>query len=234
MIIDRMDMPALADEYVLGLLDRADAIEIEAAMETDAELMAAVAASRDRFLPLDTTAEPVAIGDGLWTKIEGSLPPQVTSAKSAVPPPANQNSKGRWRAAAISAMAACVFLSVGLALSLMRTVEPLVIAVLVNEAGDVQAVVEDFGNENASVRLLADFTVPDDKMIQVWTLPSRDMGPVSLGLIENARSVSLTGPALPRPQNGQLYELTLENAGGSPTGRPTGPILAKGFAKMPR
>jgi len=234
MKIDRMDMPALADEYVLGLLDRAEAIEIEAAMETDAELMAAVAASRDRFLPLDTTAEPVAIGDGLWTKIAGSLPPQVTSSKSAVTPPANQNSKSRWRAAAISAMAACVFLSVGLALSLMRTVEPLVIAVLVNEAGEVQAIVEDFGNENASVRLLADFTVPDDKMIQVWTLPSRDMGPVSLGLIENARSVSLTGPALPRPQNGQLYELTLENAGGSPTGRPTGPILAKGFAKMPR
>jgi anti-sigma-K factor RskA len=32
------------------------------------------------------------------------------------------------------------------------------------------------------------------------------------------------------PKQDQLYELTLEQAGGSSTGRPTGPILAKGFA----
>lgn len=32
---------------------------------------------------------------------------------------------------------------------------------------------------------------------------------------------------------GQLYEITLEPSGGSPTGRPTGPIQVKGFAKSP-
>lgn len=108
------------------------------------------------------------------------------------------------------------------------------IAVLVNEAGEVQAVVEDFGNEKATVRMLADFAVPQDKTIQVWTLPSREVGPVSLGLIEGVRSASLEGPTLPKPRNDQLYEITLEQAGGSPTGRPTGPILAKGLARMPR
>ncbi|WP_407815360.1 anti-sigma factor domain-containing protein, partial [Staphylococcus aureus] len=47
-------------------------------------------------------------------------------------------------------------------------------------------------------------------------------------------SARLDGPALPTPRDNQLYEITLEQAGGSPTGRPTGPILAKGLAKFPR
>ena len=70
--------------------------------------------------------------------------------------------------------------------------------------------------------------------MQVWTLPSQDMGPVSLGLLDAARSAVLDGPDLPQPREDQLYEITVENEGGSPTGRPTGPILVKGFAKLPR
>ena len=125
-------------------------------------------------------------------------------------------------------------LAAGLAFSLTRPIDPLVIAVLLDENGQVKAVVEDFGNEKATVRMLADFAVPRDKTIQLWTLPSKEVGPVSLGLIEGVRSAKLEGPALPAPRSDQLYEITLEQAGGSPTGRPTGPILAKGFARMPR
>lgn len=131
-------------------------------------------------------------------------------------------------------MAASLILAFGLAWNLTRKVEPVVVAVLLNEAGEVQAVVEDFGNDTATIRLLADFTVPAGKTIQVWTLPSREMGPMSLGLLEDTHSTRLSGSALPRPHDAQLYEITLERAGGSPTGRPTGPILAKGFAKLPR
>lgn len=127
-----------------------------------------------------------------------------------------------------------LLLAIGLAYSLTRTVEPLVVAVLINDAGEVQAVVEDFGNAQATIRMLADFNIPGDKTIQVWTLPSKDTGPVSLGLIDGARSAHLAVPELPTPRGDQLYEITLEDAGGSPTGRPTGPILAKGLAKLLR
>ncbi len=105
------------------------------------------------------------------------------------------------------------------------------IAVLLDDTGNVQAIVEDFGNENARVRLLNDVEIPSGKTIQVWTLPSQDMGPVSMGLLEGAHSAQLKGPDLPLPRGEQLYELTLEPAGGSPTGRPTGPVLSKGYAK---
>lgn len=234
MTYDREDIPGTADEYVLGLLDPREAAEVEVEMERDADLKAAIAASRERFLPLDTSIEPAAISEGLWRRIEAALPAQSQSIeKRPQTRPSNDNRRG-WRMTALLAIAATIALAIGLAASLMRIQEPLVVAVLLNDAGEVQAVVEDFGSEKAVVRMLADFDVPSDKTIQVWTLPSREMGPVSLGLIDGIHSATLDGPVLPTPQSDQLYEITLEQAGGSPTGLPTGPILAKGFAKLPR
>lgn len=234
MTYDRKDIANIADEYVLGLIEAADAAEIEVAMERNAELKTAIAASRERFLPLDTGITPVIATDELWQRIDAALPGQDRAGAMPAISNANDNRKNGWRIAAISAFAAAFVLAIGLSYSLIRTVEPLVVAVLINEAGEVQAVVEDFGNEQATIRMLADFIVPSDKTIQVWTLPSREIGPVSLGLIEGVRSAHLAVPALPTPRNDQLYEITLEEAGGSPTGLPTGPILAKGLAKLQR
>ncbi len=234
MTYDRTDIPNLADDYVLGLLDTNEAREIEHAMERDPEMRAAIAASRDRFLPLDLSATPQPVSADLWQRIEAALPSQDNESPVTVRQVANDNSARRWKFATFASLAATLLMAVGLFYTLTRSVEPLVIAVLVNDKGDIQAVVEDFGNEEASVRLLADFAIPRDKTIQVWTLPSRDVGPVSLGLLDDGRSSSLQAPSLPKPRADQLYELTLEQSGGSPTGRPTGPILAKGFARMPR
>lgn len=231
---------AIADEYVLGLLDEADTAQVEDEVERNALLAEAVAEARERFLPLDTGVEPSAISPSLWEAIEARLQdnapdiPSIASVSPRVPTAANDNPRAGWRAAAISALAATLILAIGLVWSVSRTVEPLVVAVLLNDRGEVQAVVEDFGNDTASIRLLSDFTVPADKTMQVWTLPSREMGPMSLGLLDTRHSARLSGWSLPRPQDAQLYEITLEQAGGSPSGRPTGPILAKGFAKLAR
>lgn len=234
MTYDRDEIAAIADEYVLGLLEPAEAARVEAEMEKDAELKAAIAAGRDRFLPLDNGSISQPVSEGLWQRIEAALPAQTRQSAFSFARPANDNSSRPWKMAAFASMAAVFVLAIGLAFNMMRTVEPLVIAVLVNETGEVQAVVEDFGNEQATIRMLADYHVPANKTIQVWTLPSREMGPVSLGVIEGVRSARLGGPLLPTPRNDQLYEITLEQVGGSPTGRPTGPILAKGFARLPR
>lgn len=231
----------IADEYVLGLLSEADVAEVENEIERNSTLATAVAEARERFLPLDTNVDPAALSPVLWQAIDARLPEQATMETPSiafvsprVPTAGNDNIRSGWRSAAISAIAASLILAVGLVWSVTRTVEPLVVAVLVNEAGEVQAVVEDFGNDTASIRLLTDFNVPEEKTMQVWTLPSREMGPMSLGLLEDAHSARLSGSTLPKPQDAQLYEITLEQAGGSPTGRPTGPILAKGFAKLTR
>lgn len=243
MIFNETTITEIADEYVLGLLDGADHAAVEAEMERNARLRRAVADSRDRYLALDMTAEPAAVPTGLWDKINAGLSGTATAVplggatlapEAVLAPAANDNQRFGWKAAALSSMAATLVLAVALTWSLGRNAEPMVIAVLLNEAGEVQAVVEDFGNDTANIRLLADIAVPDDKAVEVWTLPSADMGPVSLGLLDEGQSGRLRAPPLPTPQDAQLYEITLEQAGGSPTGRPTGPVLAKGFAKLPR
>ena len=69
---------------------------------------------------------------------------------------------------------------------------------------------------------------PAGRALQVWTLPSRERGPVSVGLMDQARTLQLSLKDLPPPGPDQLFEITLEPATGSPTGRPTGPVLFKG------
>ena len=59
---------------------------------------------------------------------------------------------------------------------------------------------------------------------QLWALPPGATAPVSLGLIPEGGQASVA-PGLVRPEPGMLIEITLEPPGGSPTGRPTGPIL---------
>lgn len=228
------DIDRFADEYVLGLLDDDEALRVEQQLDDNAALRAAVAASRERFLPLDTCVEDVAPSASLWQRIDAGLdnaaqPPEMQNRA----PASNDNRASFWKRTAAASMAASLLLATGLGWSLTRQVEPVVVAILLNGAGEPQAIVEDFSDREASIKLLADFAVPEGKTLQVWTLPSREMGPVSLGLLDDRRSARLATPPLPRPKNEQLYEITLEQQGGSPTGKPTGPILVKGFGRIP-
>ncbi|MGL5114801.1 MAG: anti-sigma factor domain-containing protein, partial [Beijerinckiaceae bacterium] len=67
------------------------------------------------------------------------------------------------------------------------------------------------------------------RILEVWTLQSREQGPVSIGRMDQARTLKLDLARLKRPDVGHLFEITVEPPGGSPTGRPTGPILMKGL-----
>ena len=227
-----------ADEYVLGLLDPHEAEAVEAEIERDPAMAKAVAESRDRFLELDLAGGAEPASEDLWARISASVDQGKAepAPKDSAAKPANDNRRGLsfWRSTAVASLAACLLLVVGLGASLMMRPEPQVVAILVNDAGEPMVLVEDFGDRSARITPLGDFAPPDDRVMQVWTLPSEDLGPVSLGLLDDWQSATLEGPDLPTPQETQLYEITLEQPGGSPTGRPTGPILVKGFAKLPR
>ena len=235
-----------ADEYVLGLLEPAEEARLAEEMERDEALRRAVAESRGRFVELDLAARAEPVPETLWSRIEARLhDPGAGQAHEDGPEPrdadptsmrvANDNSDGRrWRRRGIAAIAASVALAILLAWSLTTRPEPQVIAVLLDQDGAPLALVQDFGSSRATVTPLTDIAVPPGKTLQVWTKPSDEIGPVSLGLLPEPVTASLRGPELPGPRENQLYEITIEAAGGSPTGLPTGPIVAKGFANAPR
>jgi anti-sigma-K factor RskA len=226
-----------ADDYVLGLLSAGEMAAFEAEMETDAALRNAVAQSRDRFLELDLAGRTQSASPDLWTRIEASLGAQdgtMTVPPRLLPANANDNHLSRWKRAAFAGVAASAVLALALGYAIIDRPAPQVIAVLMDEKGAPLVLVEDFGNTHARITPLGDFTAPPDKSMQVWTLPNKEMGATSLGLLDAWRTSSLDSRTLPPPHEEQLYEITLEQPGGSPTGRPTGPILVKGFARVPR
>ena len=67
--------------------------------------------------------------------------------------------------------------------------------------------------------------VPSDRVMQLWALPQGATAPTSLGLIASEAGQHSVSTTAVRPEPGMLIEITLEPPGGSPTGRPTGPVL---------
>jgi anti-sigma-K factor RskA len=132
------------------------------------------------------------------------------------------------RAATVSSVFAVLILAVGLGFAIRAaTQQPTMVAVLLD--GDrAGAVVHAFADGRVVLVPLTNINVPAGRALEVWTLPSRERGPVSVGLMNQARTLQLSLKDLPAPRPDQLFEITLEPATGSPTGRPTGPVLFKG------
>lgn len=226
---------ALAGEYVLGLLEGAEFAAAERRLDTDRDFAASVERWRQHFFALDTTATPLAPSPSLWRQIEASLTSAAAPASAAPSsaPTANRladwwNSLFVWRGAAFAGALATVLLAVGLFGALDRAKrQPLMVAVLLTEGNVAAAVVNTFADGRVEMLPLQSIDVPAGKALEIWTLWDRAVGPRSVGLIDRARSTPLRLDNLPLGKD-QLFEITLEPASGSPTGRPTGPIIAKG------
>lgn len=241
MTVMQDDLTGYADDHALGLLTPAEAALFEALMAADPVLAAHVGRLRDQLMPLDLSAVPVALPEGFTARVHGRI---ATVAQDAAPVAAGTLSGDptvvpvaanigaaprRWLAGLAAALVLGIALGFGGALQ-RPAPAPQVVAVLLDDQGRARAVIEDFGDDTAEIRFVSDIEVPPGFAIQAWTLPSAQMGPRSLGVLDGPQAARLAGPDLPAPTDAQLYEITLEPLGGSPTGRPTGPIIAKGLA----
>lgn len=227
---------ALAGEYVLGLLDGAEKEAFERQMAGDARLDAAVVSWQARLAPLDAIAPPIEPSAGLWRRIEGGLDQVAVMQPAVVSRPALHSRLARWwdslwlwRGAALAGFAAAVLLAAGLVAALDRARrQPVMVAVLLTDTNIAAAVVNTFADGRVELLPLQDIGVPEGRALEIWTLWDRAVGPRSVGLIDRARAVPLRLDNLPLGTD-QLFEITVEPASGSPTGRPTGPIVAKGL-----
>lgn len=228
------DRDAAAGEYVLGTLDAAERADFERALAGDAGLQAAVQAWQDRLLPLTARAPAVEPSPALWARIEASLD-AATARRPAVAPPAPRwwQRLGLWQAASGLALAAAVVLALLLTLQ-GRPEAPgaRYLAVLQPPDGGATAWVVEL-QAGGQLRLLpvgegAAAPVPAGRALQFWTKPEGAAGPTSLGLVQAGQPLVMPVSRLPAVQGRQLFEITLEPAGGSPYDRPSGPILYVG------
>jgi anti-sigma-K factor RskA len=86
-------------------------------------------------------------------------------------------------------------------------------------------VVQTSGANTLRLVPLGTTAVPEQRSLQFWTKADDWNAPVSLGLVRPGQPLEVKIDRLPPLVPNQLFEITLEPYNGSPTGRPTGPIL---------
>lgn len=210
-----------AAEYVLGTLDTDAHATLERAIQADRELAREVYSWQDRLLPLVDRVAPIQPGNQLWPRIAGQLP-----TRTAAP--------GWWQKLLLwqGLSAAALMLSIGLAIQLARSPAPVevrYVAILQTPAQQVAWVVESVDADSVRLRPVGKLPVlAAGRAWQFWTKPLNADRPTSLGLVPANGELRVPRTALPALGAQQLFEVTLEPQNGSPTGRPTGPILAVG------
>lgn len=248
---------AIAAEFALGLLDAADMARAEARINTNPEFAAEVERWRRHFSGFDRTTPMATLPPDLWSRIEAKLDdshpivsePSLETSRAAelrergrLPITSGEaaadsrrrlfdwvwNSLNFWRIGGLAAAAAAIVITMGLGSQLQQARSaPVLVAILQTPDNRTAAIVNAFADGRTELVPLTTFTVPAGKVLEVWTLWDRQVGPRSVGLLAAMSSSRLKLDNLPLGAN-QLFEITLEPAGGSPIGRPTGPVLAIG------
>jgi anti-sigma-K factor RskA len=213
-----------AGEYVLGTLDKTERIAFEARLTRDTGLRAEVDAWRQRLAPLDAEtadAEPSAdVFEKILLRIDSSAPANIVQLQRRIK---------FWR------NAAAVFGAVAAALLIFAMIKPLqpvsrkgiYVAVLQGKdrsTGFVAAV--DIASKTIAVRSIAATSQPGHSY-ELWALGGGRKAPQPIGLI--AAATRLPADTIgDRQLADTLFAVSLEPAGGSPTGSPTGPVLFTG------
>lgn len=206
---------ALAAEYVLGTLEAHEAREVARAIERDADLAGRVEHWERRLAPLTALAVPEAPPPDLWARIEAALDPPA-----ARPAPGWRRWLDPWRMGALGATAVAAGLAAFVLLRPAPT--PQLMTVLLTDR-EAPAWLVQADREGIRLASLNTRPAPPDRVLELWALPAGATAPTSLGIIPHDGRLTVR-PATIRPHPGMLIEITLEPPGGSPIGRPTGPI----------
>ena len=225
------DDDLLAGEYVLGVLAANERTAAERRITQDPAFALAVAGWQQRLTPLAALVPPAAPPPDLWDRIAGSIAAPAIAEGTAGATSARPTRLGVrfWRAGAFGALA----LAAGLTgLLLLRQPAPTMVAVLVPRAGGpaLLAVAADPGQllVRPAGALAA---LPPGREMELWALPPGARRPQPLGLLPaggRRLAVGLAVRLTVRLALGTKILVSLEPAGGSPTGQPTGPVLYAG------
>ena len=224
MSIDPDDFDDRAADYVLGLLSAAETAAVRREIEQNPALADAVARWEQRLMPLAAALPPEAPPAALWSRIEAGLdaaPATVTPLR----PRRLVESIGFWRAATGAAAA----LAAGLALVIVRTPAPAThyaTAIAPMQGPAATWLAETRADGALVVTALGTAAHPSGKDLELWALAPGATKPVSLGVLPASGAYVVAAADLPRDHLQLL--VSLEPAGGSPTGQPTGPVLYAG------
>jgi anti-sigma-K factor RskA len=212
----------LAGEYVLGVLDREAAREVETALATNAALRRAIAHWEDRLHGLSALASPADPPAETWDKIAARLRPAPAR------PAATRlwDSLGLWRLS--TAVAGAIAAGLALYIALVPPVAgPRFVAILRAPQQEQPAWVATAGGNGLLIHAVARGAAPSDRAFELWAIAPGATRPQSLGVIPSDGRLEL-GVLPAALRDGGTLAISIEPIGGSPTGQPTGPVVFTG------
>jgi anti-sigma-K factor RskA len=217
----------LAAEYVLGTLQGPARRRFETLLGAHPALRQAVAQWQERLSPLSSSVTAVAPPAQVWQRIEGRLFPD--RAAPAAPPVRWWERLALWRAASGLATAAAVALFV-VGAQVPPPQAPIIVVLgaqpEVAQALNASFVASVSGDGRALVlRPLNAPSLSPQQALELWAVPAQG-APRSLGLVQAAGATTLLRAKL--LSDTAAFAVSVEPAGGSTTGAPTGPIVSVG------
>lgn len=223
-------------EYVLGVLDAPQRRAVEALIASDSQYAVRLAVWQERFAPLAEDIVPVTPPHSLWARVLAAVPqPGLVSPVLGKPTPDGWrlwDSVVVWRWLTASGLAAVLVLSSVLLLHQLpgeQAAQPALTAALQLESGQAAFTATIDPQRRRIIVIPAAPIDLDGRAAELWLIAPGG-SPQSLGLLATDRAMTVAVPAELRryAEPKTIFAISLEPAGGSPTGQPTGPVIAKG------
>jgi anti-sigma-K factor RskA len=217
----------LAGRYVLGTMPRRARARFDRLIAEDAAFCAEARDWAEIFAPIDRAARPEAPPPRVWRAIEtqlGPVRPATSLARGSW-----LDSLWLWRAGTGLAAAVAVALLIYIGVVGLRPAPPLpnVVAVLLDKNGAPAWIARSGENgDSVTVAALGRRTIDAQHSFELWAIAGGVPRP--LGLLSPRPDRGLAVAAALVPPTGGALAISLEPAGGSPSGAPTGPVLFQG------
>lgn len=219
------DLDILAGEYLLGLLDGAELARVTSLRASEPRFDVAVSQWEMRLLPLADELVLVQPGPRVWPAIAAAIAP-AASPKAGV-----WNNVKFWRYFGLGTGSLGAGLAVALAaVIVLRAPPPLPIATATLASQHAGIFVATAQRVNGGIVLVvspSQVNVPTDRSAELWLItPGNTPKPLGLLASDHAVTVNVSSTQF----NGELgvaeLAVSIEPPGGSPTGLPTGPVIA--------
>lgn len=228
---DEMDLRCA--EYALGVLGDDERREVERAMRQDPQMAQAVARWQARLMPLSEDIEEVAPPQDVWNRVQS----QVGLTAHARGRESFWDSLRFWRWTALGSAIAAGGLAVVLIGSVLLRhaatppAAPQYLIATLKREGSSSGWTATVDAQHARIVVVPprDLAIGSTQSTQMWMIPPGSK-PLSLGVIDASRPTVVHVPPerLDALRAKVTLAVSLEPRGGSPTGQPTGPVLAAG------
>lgn len=209
-----------AAELALGVLDGAERTAALGRAEREPAFAALLVQWQERLSPWTAEIAEVTPSPLVWERIAASLPPE---SKQSI-----WQSLAFWRGLSLATgalAAACI----GVLIYVGNAPQQAPLFAAIDGGGHHHFVATLDKNKGSLAVMPAAYTADASRVPELWLIPS-DGKPRPLGLLraDAATMLTLSRDMLAHAVSNAVLAVSLEPQGGSPTGQPTGPVIATG------